>query len=276
MYDNNRDGERDIIDAIDEAVEPGPDAMRWTAERDTDAAPPNAVLLDVDGATPVMLDFTEGRTEIATRLGARLIKSLRPGGNVALWTGDDPDAGTHYNDTAARLYVDVLRAVGSGDYAASDADQLTARRVLADRPPHPMLTGRCLLTGLDASGQPAPIGEAFYGWFHRYVEDLQRSLLNDILADLGLPADSVAQVIIIGDDSASTPGRQAPRTATLRWETTEVYETEIDLDAQGIEYGGLTTGVASAELDRLLASLEEVGPLIDSKNRQITVVTHHE
>jgi hypothetical protein len=174
--------ERDIINAIDEAIEPGPDAMHWTSAPDepSSAGGSFGAILIRDQAEEVSLR-PNVNSPLRELVGDPHVDHFEPVTGLDFWFGDESRFTSGPNLIATRLMRAVIKAVVTGDYAASDDDREHARELLST----PLVIhGPCLITGVDGA-EPGPLPDAFLSWGTRMASYRQEQLLDRLAAALG-------------------------------------------------------------------------------------------
>jgi len=194
----------DIIAKINEVTEPGPDAATWTEPQpETDHETTiTAIYLGIDSGNGVELSRATALGEIAEHLGIPAVVLLGRVGNLAWWGDGGPQTGPQTNIVAGRVYHDVLHSIDDGTYSASDVLQAHARDLLAyEHEEQPTLFfGPCIITGVDDTGEPAPLDENFLSWYDGLAEaaDVRRAeFARRALEEAGIILET-DDVIVIG------------------------------------------------------------------------------
>lgn len=206
MTVSNRDNQPDdIIDAIAEVIDLGPDAATWRPEP--------AVAPSDDRFSAVFLGthqgevFVTNREQVSDRIrqlvGDPFIGHVELVTGVDFWFGDDGMVTSGLNVVASHAIGALLRAVADGDYATSDDDREHARALLADPGAAPLLFGPCVVTGVNRAGtDPGPLGDTFWTWFMRYFEqfDIARVMqrLTEARSGRTIPIEAIHRIVILG------------------------------------------------------------------------------
>jgi hypothetical protein len=217
MRDNGGDnGDTDIIDQIDNALTD--DAASWTATGAHETPQWNrpapgamtAVLLGVTSAHPIEISRTNPGEDRSRLVGDPFVDRVRHLDAVGLWVGGNSVATAPVNTNATRFLHHLLSDVRDGDYIASDHEREHVRQVLADPDAAPVIHGPCLVTGVDAEGEPGELDANFQHWFTQVlaivaeIAERHHAIAHDIghavAQALGIPPDRIGQVVVIGLD----------------------------------------------------------------------------
>lgn len=173
--------ERDIINRIDQAIEHGFDAMRWTPDtpRDTETSSGafGAILIRDRAEQVILSGDTDG--EVRELVGDPNVDHFEPITGLDFWFGDESLFTSGPNLMATRLLRALINAVVSGEYAASDDDRDYARELSAPFVIH----GPCLITGVDGT-TPAPLPDAFYSWGEQAISYRREQVMERLTAAL--------------------------------------------------------------------------------------------
>ena len=212
MPDN---GGPNIIDQIDDALTD--DAATWTATGAHEVPKWNtpapgamrAILLEQTGVSIVDVSRTDPAEDLSRLVGDPFFNSYRHLYDVGFWVGGNSANKAPVNPGATQFVHHLLRDVEAGDYIASDHEREHVRGLLASPDGAPAIHGPCLITGLDAAGEPSELDENFQHWFTAMLDEITamvaeiaaiKSAIGHAVADaLGIPADRAAvELVVVG------------------------------------------------------------------------------
>ncbi|WP_018686511.1 hypothetical protein [Actinokineospora enzanensis] len=123
-----------------------------------------------------------------------------PIAGVGFWTGQQSYKRWDLNPVAGAVYVELVRAVADGRYAADEQERVAAG---INRVGSPCFYGPCLIAGIGDQGEATPLPDAFWSWWEGSAPDLHRIILAhriaDTLAEVGVTADQVTEVTVLSD-----------------------------------------------------------------------------
>jgi hypothetical protein len=140
-----------------------------------------AIQFDADGVKVVEIAESGAKRDILDRVGDSGVIWMLLLSRVEVWVGTDSYSNGTVNVPASLFVLQLLRDIREGNYIASDVDRDHARELLSKRGSDWLVTGPCLVVGVDEEGEPAPLDENFRAW----IERLRRQRIATVIRAAG-------------------------------------------------------------------------------------------